>query len=74
MQASPLQILASQEYLQEKMALTTIYRGDRGTTMVSWKGRLPKFQELSLGKIRLTTASLPVTNQEVLQTSPWQRR
>jgi len=71
-QATPLQILAEEKYLLENLAgFETIYWGDHGNNIVSSRGRLPASRELFLGKIKHAIANHPVTEQEVLVTSPW---
>jgi radical SAM superfamily enzyme YgiQ (UPF0313 family) len=70
-QATPLQILEEEKYLLENMTFDTIYWGDHGNNIVSSKGRLPESQELFLKKIVHAIANHPVTEQEVLLTSPW---
>ena len=71
-QATPLQILAEEKYLLENLAgFETIYWGDHGNNIVSSRGRLPASRELFLGKINHAIANHPVTEQEVLVTSPW---
>ena len=71
-QATPLQILEEEKYLLENLAnFDTIYWGDHGNNIVSSKGRLPASRELFLGKIDHVIVNHPVTEQEVLLTSPW---
>ena len=71
-QATPLQILGEEKYLLENLAdFGTIYWGDHGNNIVSSRGRLPAYRELFLGKVDHAIASHPVTQQEVLLTSPW---
>ena len=71
-QATPLQILEEEKYLLENLSgFNTMYWGDHGNNIVSLKGRLPFARELFLGKIDHAIASHPVTEQEVLRTSPW---
>jgi len=71
-QATPLQILEEEKYLLEHLAdFDTIYWGDHGNNIVSSRGRLPASRELFLGKIDHAIGNHPVTEQEVLQTSPW---
>lgn len=71
-QATPLQILEEEKYLLKNLAgFETIYWGDHGNNIVSSKGRLPGSRELFLGKIEDAIAKHPVTEQEVLMTSPW---
>ena len=71
-QATPLQILEEEKYLLENLAdFETIYWGDHGNNIVSSRGILPESRELFLGKIDHAIASHPVTEQEVLLTSPW---
>jgi radical SAM superfamily enzyme YgiQ (UPF0313 family) len=71
-QATPLQILEEERYLLENLAgFETIYYGDHGNNIVSSKGILPESQEQFLRKIDHAIASHPVTNQDVLVTSPW---
>lgn len=71
-QANPLQILEEEKYLLENLAgFETIYWGDHGNNIVSSRGRLPASRELFLGKIDYAIANHPVTEQEVLVTTPW---
>ena len=71
-QATPLQILEEERYLLENLAdFDTIYWGDHGNNIVSSRGRLPAYRELFLEKIDHAIANHPVTEQEVLMTSPW---
>jgi len=71
-QATPLQILEEEKYLLENLAnFETIYWGDHGNNIVSSRGRLPASREQFLGKIDHAMANHPVTEQEVLLTSPW---
>ena len=71
-QATPMQILEEEKYLLENLAgFETIYWGDHGNNIVSSKGRLPESRELFLKKIDHAMADHPVTEQEVLLTSPW---
>jgi radical SAM superfamily enzyme YgiQ (UPF0313 family) len=71
-QATPLQILEEEKYLLENLAnFDTFYWGDHGNNIVSSRGRLPESRELFLGKIHHAIADHPVTEQEVLLTSPW---
>lgn len=71
LQATPLQILEEEKYLLENMDFSTAYWGDHGNNIISSKGRLPEDQERFLHKIDHAIASHPVTQQEVLLTSPW---
>jgi len=71
-QATPLQILEEEKYLLKNLAnFDTIYWGDHANNIVSSRGRLPASRELFLGKIDHAIATHPVTEQEVLLTSPW---
>ena len=71
-QATPLQILEEEKYLLENLAnFDTIYWGDHGNNIVSLQGRLPASRELFLKKIDQAIANHPVTEQDVLLTSPW---
>ena len=71
-QATPLQILEEEKYLLENLAdFETIYWGDHGNNIVSSRGRLPASQEQFLRKIDHAIANHPVTQQDVLLTSPW---
>ena len=71
-QATPLQILEEEKYLLENMAnFDTMYWGDHGNNIVSLKGRLPESRGLFLKKIDHAIAGHPVTEQDVLLTSPW---
>jgi len=70
-QATPLQILEEEKYLLENMTFDTIYWGDHGNDIVSSKGRLPASRKLFLGKIDHAIVNHPVSEQEVLMTSPW---
>jgi radical SAM superfamily enzyme YgiQ (UPF0313 family) len=72
LQATPLHILEEEKYLLENLAnFDTFYWGDHGNNIVSSRGRLPESRELFLGKIHHAIADHPVTEQEVLLTSPW---
>ena len=71
-QATPLQILEEEKYLLKNLvSFETIYWGDHGNNIVSSRGNLPESRELFLGKIDHAIANHPVTEQEVLVTSPW---
>ena len=71
-QATPLQILEEEKYLLENLAgFETIYWGDHGNNIVSSRGMLPESRKLFLGKIDHAIANHPVTEHEVLLTSPW---
>ena len=71
-QATPLQILEEEKYLLEHLAdFDTFYWGDHANNIVSSKGRLPASRKLFLKKIDHAMAGHPVTEQEVLLTSPW---
>lgn len=71
-QATPMQILEEEKYLLENLAgFETIYWGDHGNNIVSSRGRLPASRELFVEKIDHAIANHPVTEQAVLQTSPW---
>ncbi len=71
-QASPLQILEEEKYLLENLAnFDTFYWGDHGNNIIPSKGRLPASRELFLKRINHAIAHHPVTEQEVLRTSPW---
>ena len=71
-QATPLQILEEEKYLLENLAgFETIYWGDHGNNIVSSRGILPESQEQFLRKIDHAIANHPVTQQDVLLTSPW---
>jgi len=71
-QATPLQILEEEKFLLENLAgFETIYWGDHANNIVSSRGRLPASRKHFLGKIDHAIASHPVTEQEVLHTSPW---
>ena len=71
-QATPLQILEEEKYLLENLAnFDTMYWGDHGNNIVSSKGKLPASREIFLGKINQAIANHPITEQEVLLTSPW---
>lgn len=71
-QASPLQVLEEEKYLLENLAgFETIYWGDHANNIVSSRGRLPESQKQFLRKIDHAIANHPVTEQEVLVTSPW---
>jgi radical SAM superfamily enzyme YgiQ (UPF0313 family) len=71
-QATPLQILEEEKYLLEHLAgFETIYWGDHGNNIVSSRGILPESREMFIGKIDHAIANHPVTEQEVLRTSPW---
>jgi len=71
-QATPLQILEEEKYLLENLAgFETIYWGDHANNIVSSRGRLPESQKLFLKKIDHAIVNHPVTEHEVLHTSPW---
>jgi len=71
-QATPLQILEEEKYLLEYLSdFDTIYWGDHANNIVSSRGRLPASRDLFLGKIGHAISNHPVTEQEVLLTSPW---
>ncbi|BBO72246.1 radical SAM protein [Desulfosarcina alkanivorans] len=71
-QATPLQILEEEKYLLENLSgFETIYRGDHANNIVSSKGILPESRELFIGKIDHAIANHPVTEHDVLMTSPW---
>jgi len=71
-QATPLQILEEEKYLLENLAgFETIYWGDHANNIVSSRGILPESQKRFLGKIDHAIATHPVTQQDVLVTSPW---
>jgi hypothetical protein len=71
-QATPLQILEEEKYLLENLAdFETMYWGDHGNNIVSSRGRLPASRELFAKTIKHAIATHPVTEQEVLLTSPW---
>ena len=71
LQATPLQILEEERYLLEDVTFDTVYWGDHGNNIVPQKGRLPASREQFLGKIAHAIANHPVTQQELLLTSPW---
>ncbi len=71
-QATPLQILEEEKYLLDNLAnFDTFYWGDHANNIVSLKGRLPASRTLFLKKIGHAIAEHPITEQEVLLTSPW---
>ncbi len=71
-QATPLQILEEEKYLLENLAgFETIYWGDHANNIVSSRGVLPASRDRFLGRIKHAIACHPVTEQEVLVTSPW---
>ena len=71
-QATPLQILEEENYLLEHLAsFETIYWGDHANNIVSSRGILPESQKQFLSRITHAIANHPVTEQEVLVTSPW---
>jgi len=71
-QATPLQILEEEKYLLENMAgFDTMYWGDHGNNIVSSKGSMPGSRDLFLKKIDHAIAEHPVTERDVLLTSPW---
>jgi hypothetical protein len=71
-QATPLQILEEENYLLEHLAnFDTFYWGDHANNIVSLKGWLPASREVFLKKIEHAIANHPVTEEEVLLTSPW---
>jgi len=71
-QATPLQILEEEKYLLENLSdFDTYYWGDHANNIVSSRGRLPESRDLFLEKIDHAIANHPVTEDEVLVTSPW---
>lgn len=71
-QATPLQILEEEKYLLENLAgFETIYWGDHGNNIISSRGRLPESQKRFLENIDHAITHHPVTQEEVLCTSPW---
>jgi len=48
-----------------------MYWGDHGNNIVSSRGGLPAFRELFLKNIEHAIATHPVTEKDVLLTSPW---
>ena len=71
-QATPLQILEEEKYLLENLEdFNMMYWGDHGNNIETLRGILPSYREAFLQKIDLAIAHHPVTNQEVLLTSPW---
>ncbi len=70
-QATPLQILEEEKYFLENMTFNTFYWGDHGNNIVSAKGKLPDSREVFLQKIEHAIANHPVTEQDILLTSPW---
>lgn len=70
-QATPRQILEEEKYLLENLDFPTFYWGDHGNNIVSSKGPLPQYQEQFLGRVERAIAGHPVTEQDVLYTSPW---
>ena len=70
-QATPLQILEEEKYLLENIDFATMYWGDHGNNILSSKGMLPEFQQLFLQRVIQAMSSHPVTEKEVLLSSPW---
>ncbi len=71
-QATPLQILQEEKYLLENLDdFQMMYWGDHGNNIVSSKGMLPAAKPLFLKKVLHAIESHPITDQEVLMTSPW---
>ena len=71
-QATPLQILEEEKYLLENLEdFEMLYWGDHGNNIETLRGMLPPNRGLFLQKITDAIAHHPVTNQEVLLTSPW---
>ena len=71
-QATPLQILEEEKYLLQNLAnFDTMYWGDHGNNIVSLKGRLPASRAVFLKTIAHAIANHPVTQNDVLLTSPW---
>lgn len=71
-QATPLQILEEEKYLLENLKnFDLIYWGDHGNNIETLRGMLPSYKESFLQKIDYAIAHHPVTDQEVLLTSPW---
>ena len=71
-QATPLQILEEEKHLLENLSgFETIYWGDHANNIIASRGRLPESQKQFLKKIDHAIANHPVTEQDVLITSPW---
>jgi radical SAM superfamily enzyme YgiQ (UPF0313 family) len=71
-QATPLQILLEEKYLLENLEdFEMMYWGDHGNNIETLKGMLPLKRKTFLQKVDHAIANHPVTNQEVLLTSPW---
>lgn len=71
-QATPLQILQEEKYLLENLSdFEVLYWGDHGNNIESMRGMLPTLKDFFLQKIERAIAHHPVTDQEVLLTTPW---
>ena len=71
-QATPLQILEEEKYLLENLSgFDTFYWGDHANNIISSKGRLPDSRAQFLESVNHAIANHPVTEKEVLLTSPW---
>jgi radical SAM superfamily enzyme YgiQ (UPF0313 family) len=71
-QATPLQILEEEKYLLENIEdFPMLYWGDHGNNIETLKGMLPAKKEFFLHKIDDAIAHHPITQQDVLLSSPW---
>lgn len=71
-QATPLQILEEEKYLLENLDdFEMLYWGDHGNNIETLRGMLPSYRHSFLQKVNHAIAHHPLTNQEVLLTSPW---
>lgn len=71
-QATPLQILEEERYLLENLEdFKIMYWGDHGNNIETLRGMLPTYRDFFLQKINYAITNNPVTQKEVLLTSPW---
>ncbi|WP_028116603.1 radical SAM protein [Ferrimonas senticii] len=69
---TPLQILEEEKYLLENLdQFPLFYWGDHGNNIVSSRGWLQDNRQLYLDKVNHAIANHPITQQQILMTSPW---